>query len=237
MVRHWLLLATQEAERRGERGRERRHQAALFCADDGMIGSSDPRWLEWVFTILVGIFDRVGLKTNQRKTVSMACRPCSAAGNISETSYAHTMTGKGLLPRAEERPSNMRGLWARDGGGITRFTPHVPTWEGKGAKMDMDGCNNGEGRAQDISDGIPKRRSTDMPTFAPLPSHVGTCGGNLVMPPPSLDHNPCMLLALSSALSATVPSPSLYVHRMLLICFPPRCMADKPCSRFCADSS
>ena len=45
VVRHWLLLATQESERSGERGRERRHQAALFYADDGMLASSDPRWL------------------------------------------------------------------------------------------------------------------------------------------------------------------------------------------------
>ena len=69
-----------------------------------------------------------------------------------------------VAERAEEIASNMRGLWARDGGGITRFTPHVPTWEGKGAKMDMDRYNNGEGRAQDISDGIPERRSKDMPS-------------------------------------------------------------------------
>ena len=67
VVRHWLQLATQEAERRGERGREGRHQAALFYADDGMIASSDPRWLQWAFTVLVVLFDRVGLKTNQRK--------------------------------------------------------------------------------------------------------------------------------------------------------------------------
>ena len=81
VVCHWLLLAMQEAERRGERGRERRHQAALFYADDGMIASSDTRWLQWAFTILVGLFDIVGLKTNQQKTVSMDCRPCSAAEN------------------------------------------------------------------------------------------------------------------------------------------------------------
>ena len=77
VVRHWILLATQEAERRGERGRERRQHAALFYTDDGMIASSDPRWIQWAFTILAGLFDRVGLKTNQRRTVSMACRPCS----------------------------------------------------------------------------------------------------------------------------------------------------------------
>ena len=68
------------------------------------------------------------------------------------------------MNEAEERASNMRGVWERDGGSITRFTPHVPTWEGKGAKMDMDICNNGEGRTQDISDVIPERRSKDMPS-------------------------------------------------------------------------
>ena len=99
VVRHWLQLATQEAERRGERGRERRHQAALFYADDGMIASSDPRWLQWAFTVLVGLFDRVGLRTNQQKTVSMTCRPCSTPGNRSETSYSHTMMGAGPTPR------------------------------------------------------------------------------------------------------------------------------------------
>ena len=103
VVRHWLLLATKEAERRGERGGEGRHQAALFYADDGMIASSDPRWLQWAFTILVGLFDRVGLKTNQHKTVSMTCRSCSPSGNRSEASYAHTMTGAGPTPRERKR--------------------------------------------------------------------------------------------------------------------------------------
>ena len=56
VVRHWLQIATQEAERRGERGREDQHQAALFYADDGMLASSDPRWLQWEFTQLVGMW-------------------------------------------------------------------------------------------------------------------------------------------------------------------------------------
>ena len=73
--------------------------------------------------------------------------------------------GEGTVAkRAEERSSNMRGLWARDGGSISRFPPHAPTWEGKGEKMDMDGCSNREGRAKDISDGIPERRGKDMPS-------------------------------------------------------------------------
>ena len=47
VVRHWLHLATQEAVRRRERGRESRHQAALFYADDEMVASTNPRWLQW----------------------------------------------------------------------------------------------------------------------------------------------------------------------------------------------
>ena len=69
-----------------------------------------------------------------------------------------------VAERAEERASNVRGLWARDGVGITRFPPHVTTREGKGEKMDRYGCSNGEGRAKDISDGIPERRGKDMPS-------------------------------------------------------------------------
>ena len=103
VVRHWLQIATQEAERRGERGREGRHQTALFYADDGMIASSDPRWLQWAFTQLVRLFDRVGLKTNCKKTVSMTCRPCSTPGNRSEEKYGHTMTGDGTTPRERKR--------------------------------------------------------------------------------------------------------------------------------------
>ena len=82
VVRHWVNRIVEEAEARGETGREVRHQAALFYADDGMVVSSDPAWLQGAFTALVGLFDRVGLLTNAGKTVSMVCHPCQAgAGN------------------------------------------------------------------------------------------------------------------------------------------------------------
>ena len=103
VVRHWLQLATQEAERREEQGREGQHKAALFYAGDGMLALSDPRWLQWAFTVLVGLFDRVGLKTNQQKTVSTTCRPCSTPGNRLEASYTHTMKGAGPTPKERKR--------------------------------------------------------------------------------------------------------------------------------------
>ena len=73
-------------------GREGRHQAALFYADDGMVASSDPCWIQWVFTTLVRLFDCVGLQINVGKTVSMNCRPCPAAGNQSEVANVRKMT-------------------------------------------------------------------------------------------------------------------------------------------------
>ena len=82
VVRHWVDGIVDEAEEKGETGREGQHQSAVFYADDGMVVSSDPAWLQGAFSALVAIFDRVGLLTNVGKTVSMVCHPCWAgAGN------------------------------------------------------------------------------------------------------------------------------------------------------------
>ena len=45
-------------------GKEGRHQHPLFYADDVMIRLSDPGWLQGVVSTPVGLFNRVGLKTN-----------------------------------------------------------------------------------------------------------------------------------------------------------------------------
>ena len=36
-----------------------------------MVASLDPRWLQSAFSTLVGLFDRVGMRTNVGKTVGM----------------------------------------------------------------------------------------------------------------------------------------------------------------------
>ena len=103
VVCHWVTLKVEEAEKRGERGKEGRHQAALFYADDGMVASSDHCWLRWAFNALVGLFECVGLCTNVGKTVSMTCRPCPAAGNQSEVAYVCKMTGEGPTYRERQK--------------------------------------------------------------------------------------------------------------------------------------
>ena len=74
--------------------REGRHQSAVLYANNGMVVSSDPTWLQGAFNTLVAIFDRVGLLTNFRKTVSMVCHPCQAGdGNRTEEAYGRRLTG------------------------------------------------------------------------------------------------------------------------------------------------
>ena len=103
VVRHWVTIKVTEAETRREQGREGRHQAALFYADDGMLVSSDPQWLQWAFTQLVSLFDRVGFNTNTGKTVSMTCRPCNTTENWSEELYGRLMAGEGTTFRERKR--------------------------------------------------------------------------------------------------------------------------------------
>ena len=45
-----------------------------------MVASYNPIWIQGDFCTLVGLFNRVGLKTNIRKTVIMVCLPCQEAG-------------------------------------------------------------------------------------------------------------------------------------------------------------
>ena len=94
VVRNWVNGLVEKVEGKGETGREGRHQSAVFYADDGMVVSLDPTWLQGAFNALVAIFDRVGLLTNVGKTVSIVCHPCWAgARNRTEEAYGRRLTG------------------------------------------------------------------------------------------------------------------------------------------------
>ena len=71
----------ESAEERSGCRQEGRHQNPFFYVNDGMVTSSDPQWLQGYFSTLVGLFDRVVLNTNARKTVMIVCHPCQVAGN------------------------------------------------------------------------------------------------------------------------------------------------------------
>ena len=95
VVRHWVTGVIVDAEERGKLGKEGRYQASLFYADNGMVDSSDPQWLQGAFNTLVGLFDRVGLRKKAGKTVGKVCHPFQAAGNILEAAYGRRVAGEG----------------------------------------------------------------------------------------------------------------------------------------------
>ena len=106
VVRHWVNGLIDEAEAKGEMGREGGHQSAVFYANNGMVVTLDPAWLQGATNTLVAIFDRVGLLTNIGKTVSMVCHPCqSGSGNHAEEAYRRRVTGMGrsYVERQRER--------------------------------------------------------------------------------------------------------------------------------------
>ena len=77
---------------------------AVFYVDDGMVGATDPKWIQGVFSALVAIFYRVGLQKNVDKTVSMVCQPCRAgSGNRTAEGYRRRITGDGSSFRERQR--------------------------------------------------------------------------------------------------------------------------------------
>ena len=54
-------------------------KATFFYADDRMVASKYPVWLQSEFDTLTGLFYQVGLQKNIRKVVGILCRPFRAA--------------------------------------------------------------------------------------------------------------------------------------------------------------
>ena len=80
VVRQWVYVMVEGTEDWFEHRNEGRHQNYLFYAVDGMVALPDPQWLHGAVSTLVGLFNRVGLRTTDRKTVGIFFHPCQAAG-------------------------------------------------------------------------------------------------------------------------------------------------------------
>ena len=103
VVRNWVTVVISGVEERGKRGQEVRQQDALFYTEYDVVVLSDPHWIQVSFNTLVGLFDRVGLLTNIRKTVGMVCRPFQAVGNQLEVAHRIRITGEGPTYRERQK--------------------------------------------------------------------------------------------------------------------------------------
>ena len=69
--------------------------AVFFYADEGLLPSSRPTCLQEVLDFLTGLFDRVSIHTNVRKTVGMVCHTCYMPSGHLEVAYTRMMVGWG----------------------------------------------------------------------------------------------------------------------------------------------
>ena len=69
-------------------GREIQWLATLFYSDDWLLSFPRLVRLKEALYVLKGMFDRVGIQTNVKKTVGMVCYPCYMTGGHSEDEYS-----------------------------------------------------------------------------------------------------------------------------------------------------
>jgi hypothetical protein len=66
----------------------------IFYVNDAYIASRDPIFLQRAIDGLVGAFERVGLKTNTKKTQAMTCTPGNIRLQLPTKSYLRMRTGR-----------------------------------------------------------------------------------------------------------------------------------------------
>jgi hypothetical protein len=103
VVRYWLSLVCGENIAANGFGYEVKEKCVLFYADDGLLSSRKKEWVQESFDVLIGIFERVGLRTNTTKTQAMICTPGYISSRQSDDAYKRRMTGSGESFKERQR--------------------------------------------------------------------------------------------------------------------------------------
>ena len=92
IIPHWVgLMVDNEAGPDGF-GNTVVDNMTLFYAYYGLIDSTNPVQMQWVFDILIGLFGWFGIRTNMENMVTMVCQPGPYARQQSSVSYGWKMT-------------------------------------------------------------------------------------------------------------------------------------------------
>ena len=76
-------------------GRAVQWMVAFFYSNNDLLTSPMLDRLQVALCVFTGLFDRVGLQTNVKKTVGMVCQLCYIVDGHSEVTYTRNMTGMG----------------------------------------------------------------------------------------------------------------------------------------------
>merc|ERR1711966_467005 len=87
VVREWI----RQMELAGFSTKDIRTIVAVFYADDGLVAAREPKVLQDSFDILISLFERVGLETNETKTETMVFLPGRIRTGLSEDAYLSRM--------------------------------------------------------------------------------------------------------------------------------------------------
>ena len=71
----------------------------VFYADDDMVGSCNPDWLQHALNVVVGLFRRYGLAANIAKSNTIACQPGALRAGMSKEAMALNCMGLRYLYR------------------------------------------------------------------------------------------------------------------------------------------
>ena len=93
IVTEWIRQVVGDDAARLGVGVEIRNFLAIFYADNGLIQARYPERLQSSFTILVELFERVGLRINTSKTKVMVCVPGQIRTHLTEGVYNNSREG------------------------------------------------------------------------------------------------------------------------------------------------
>ena len=65
----------------------------VFYANDNMLGSIDPDWMQHLMNVLVDLFRRYGLTANVSNSLLITCQPSALRSGVSKESKALKCTG------------------------------------------------------------------------------------------------------------------------------------------------
>ena len=66
-------------------------ECSIFNADNGVVASMDPGWLQLALDLLTGMFDQMGLRTNVCNNIWMVFWPFQAARIRADKAYTRRM--------------------------------------------------------------------------------------------------------------------------------------------------
>ena len=98
VIRQWVTVVGVPQEGSGKEflGTSIQALSALFYSDDRLVALPESARLQGAFDALTGLFDRMGLRTNEGNMASMECCPCQTPHAWSTEAYTWKVMERGL---------------------------------------------------------------------------------------------------------------------------------------------